>query len=140
MTTRSNRGQHVLHLDGSDPATSTASIDVKMDSVSTGSADRDGHLKSADFFRTEEFPTMTFRFTEAEAHGGDGYRITGDLTILGTTRPLVIALEFNGSPTDPFGNSASDSWARRRSCAPTGVSPGTRRWRRAGCSSPTGSS
>ena len=47
---------------------------------------------------------MTFRFTEAEAHGGDGYRITGDLTILGTTRPLVIALEFNGSPTDPFGN------------------------------------
>ncbi|MEW2404252.1 YceI family protein [Streptomyces sp. NPDC046862] len=93
-----------LHLDGTDPARSTASIDVKMDSIDTGSADRDGHLKSADFFKTEEFPTMTFRSTTAEALGGDDYRITGDLTILGTTRPLTIDLEFNGAAKDPFGN------------------------------------
>jgi polyisoprenoid-binding protein YceI len=93
-----------LHLDGTDPAQSTASIDVKMDSIDTGSADRDGHLKSADFFKTEEFPTMTFRSTKAEALGGDDYRITGDLTILGTTRPLIIDLEFNGAAKDPFGN------------------------------------
>ncbi|MEV5985028.1 YceI family protein [Streptomyces sp. NPDC052051] len=93
-----------LHLDGSDPSRSTASIDVQMDSISTGSADRDGHLKSADFFRTDEHPTMTFRSTKAEALGGDGYRITGDLTILGTTKPLVIDLEFNGAAKDPFGN------------------------------------
>ena len=93
-----------LHLDGSDPARSTASIDVTMDSISTGSADRDGHLKSSDFFKTEEFPTMTFRSTKAEALGGDDYRITGDLTILGTTRPLSIDLEFNGAAKDPFGN------------------------------------
>jgi len=93
-----------LHLDGSDPAASTASIDVTMASISTGSADRDGHLKSADFFKTEEFPAMTFRSTKAEALGGDDYRITGDLTILGTTKPLSIDLEFNGSAKDPFGN------------------------------------
>ncbi|MFC8200037.1 YceI family protein [Streptomyces sp. NPDC060006] len=93
-----------LHLDGGDPSLSTASIDVKMDSISTGSADRDGHLKSADFFKTEEFPTMTFRSTQAEALGGDDYRITGDLTILGTTKPLSIDLEFNGAAKDPFGN------------------------------------
>ncbi|MFD4528773.1 YceI family protein [Streptomyces sp. NPDC058470] len=93
-----------LHLDGSDPSKSTASIDVKMESVETGSADRDGHLKSADFFKTDEFPTMTFRSTEAEALGGDDYRITGELSILGTTKPLTIDLEFNGSATDPFGN------------------------------------
>jgi polyisoprenoid-binding protein YceI len=93
-----------LHLDGTDPARSTASIDVKMDSIDTGSADRDGHLKSADFFKTEEFPVMTFRSTSAEAVGGDDYRITGDLTILGTTKPLTIELEFNGSAKDPFGN------------------------------------
>ncbi|MFI1413855.1 YceI family protein [Streptomyces sp. NPDC020707] len=93
-----------LHLDGGDPAKSTASIDVKMDSISTGSEDRDGHLKSADFFKTEEFPTMTFRSTSAEALGGDDYRITGDLTILGTTKPLSIDLEFNGAAKDPFGN------------------------------------
>ncbi|PSM37768.1 polyisoprenoid-binding protein [Streptomyces dioscori] len=93
-----------LHLDGADPSLSTATIDVKMDSISTGSDDRDGHLKSADFFKTEEFPTMTFRSTAAEALGGDDYRITGDLTILGTTKPLSIDLEFNGAAKDPFGN------------------------------------
>jgi polyisoprenoid-binding protein YceI len=93
-----------LHLDGGDPSKSTASIDVKMDSIDTGSADRDGHLKSADFFKTDEFPTMTFRSTKAEALGDEDYRITGDLTILGTTKPLTIDLEFNGAAKDPFGN------------------------------------
>ncbi|MBJ6634961.1 YceI family protein [Streptomyces griseoincarnatus] len=93
-----------LHLDGADPSNSTASIDVAMDSIDTGNADRDGHLKSADFFKIDEFPTMTFRSTKAEALGGDDYRITGDLTILGTTRPITIDLEFNGAAKDPFGN------------------------------------
>ncbi|MFF9488622.1 YceI family protein [Streptomyces sp. NPDC014676] len=93
-----------LHLDGTDPSKSTATIDVVMDSIETGNADRDGHLKSADFFKTDEFPAMTFRTTKAEALGGDDYRITGDLTILGTTRPLTIDLEFNGAAKDPFGN------------------------------------
>ncbi|MGA4839398.1 YceI family protein [Streptomyces sp. G45] len=93
-----------LHLDGSDPSASTATLDVRMDSIDTGNADRDGHLKSSDFFKTDEFPTMTFRSTKAEALGGDDYRLTGDLTILGTTRPITIDLEFNGSAKDPFGN------------------------------------
>ncbi|MFE1300001.1 YceI family protein [Streptomyces sp. NPDC058731] len=93
-----------LHLDGTDPTRSTATLDVKMDSIDTGSADRDGHLKSADFFKTDEFPVMTFRSTQAEALGGDDYRITGDLTILGVTKPLTIDLEFNGAAKDPFGN------------------------------------
>ncbi|WP_326754904.1 YceI family protein [Streptomyces hirsutus] len=93
-----------LHLDGSAPSNSTATLDVEMASIETGSADRDGHLKSADFFKVEEFPKMTFRSTKTEALGGDDYRITGDLTILGTTKPLTIDLEFNGAATDPFGN------------------------------------
>ncbi|MDT6986958.1 YceI family protein [Streptomyces lusitanus] len=93
-----------LHLDGADPSKSTASLDVAMDSIDTGNADRDGHLRSADFFKIDEFPTMTFRSTKAEALGGDDYRITGDLTILGTTRPISIDLEFNGAAKDPFGN------------------------------------
>ncbi|MFJ3197618.1 YceI family protein [Streptomyces griseoviridis] len=93
-----------LHLDGSDPSKSTASLDITMDSIDTGSADRDGHLKSADFFKTDEFPRMTFRSTAAESLGGDDYRITGDLEILGTSRPITIDLEFNGAAKDPFGN------------------------------------
>ncbi|MFF4489140.1 YceI family protein [Streptomyces sp. NPDC001544] len=93
-----------LHLDGGNPANSTAVIDVKMDSINTGNADRDGHLKSSDFFKTDEFPTMTFRSTKAESLGGDDYRITGDLSVLGVTKPLTIDLEFNGAAKDPFGN------------------------------------
>ncbi|WKD32411.1 YceI family protein [Streptomyces xanthophaeus] len=93
-----------LHLDGADPARSTASIDVKIASVDTGIADRDGHLRSGDFFDAETFPLMTFRSTEARQLGGDTYRITGELTIKDVTRPLSIDLEFNGSATDAYGN------------------------------------
>ncbi|MFF8608202.1 YceI family protein [Streptomyces sp. NPDC015346] len=93
-----------LSLDGANPAASTASIDVKIASIDTGIADRDGHLRSGDFFDAEQFPLMTFRSTEAARLGGDTYRITGDLTIKDVTRPLSIDLEFNGAATDVYGN------------------------------------
>ncbi|MFR9788865.1 YceI family protein [Streptomyces sp. MB22_4] len=93
-----------LHLDGQDPTRSTATLDIKMESIDTGNADRDGHLKSADFFKIDEFPVMTFRSTKAESLGGEDYRITGDLSLLGVTRPITIDLEFNGLAKDPFGN------------------------------------
>ncbi|MER5773887.1 YceI family protein [Streptomyces sp. NPDC002039] len=93
-----------LHLDGADPSRSTASIDVKIASVDTGIADRDGHLRGGDFFDADTFPLMTFRSTGAAQLGGDAYRITGDLTIKDVTRPLSIDLEFNGSATDVYGN------------------------------------
>ncbi|MFF3764927.1 YceI family protein [Streptomyces sp. NPDC001922] len=93
-----------LSLDGADPARSGASLDVRIASVDTGIADRDGHLRSGDFFDAEQFPLMTFRSTAAERTGGDSYRITGDLTIKDVTRPLAIDLEFHGSATDVYGN------------------------------------
>ncbi|MEU7029981.1 YceI family protein [Streptomyces sp. NPDC015232] len=93
-----------LKLNGTDPAASSASIDVKIASIDTGIADRDGHLRGADFFDAETFPLMTFRSTEAAYLGGDTYRITGDLTIKDVTKPLAIDLEFNGTATDVFGN------------------------------------
>ncbi len=103
---RGSFGEHEgsLKLDGSNPADSTASIDVRIASVDTGIADRDGHLVSGDFFDAEKFPLMTFRSTSAEQLGGDKYRVTGDLTIKDVTRPLAIDLEFNGSATDVYGN------------------------------------
>ncbi|MFI9243167.1 YceI family protein [Streptomyces sp. NPDC053086] len=108
MVTNVKGGFHdftgTLHLDGADPARSTATLDVQMASIDTGNADRDGHLKSADFFKIEEFPAMTFRSTKAEALGGDDYRITGDLSLLGVTKQISIDLELNGAATDPFGN------------------------------------
>lgn len=103
---RGSFGEHEgsLRLDGSNPGASSASIDVKIASVDTGIADRDGHLASGDFFDAEKFPLMTFRSTSAEQLGGDKYRVTGDLTIKDVTRPLAIDLEFNGSATDVYGN------------------------------------
>ncbi|GGT31051.1 polyisoprenoid-binding protein [Streptomyces kurssanovii] len=93
-----------LVLDGTEPARSTATIDVAIASIDTGIADRDGHLRSGDFFDAEKFPKMTFRSTGAEQLGGDKYRISGDLTIKDVTRPLAIDLEFQGSATDVYGN------------------------------------
>ncbi|MDN3263129.1 YceI family protein [Streptomyces sp. CSDS2] len=93
-----------LRLDGGEPVKSTASLDVRMESIDTGNADRDTHLKSADFFKTDEFPTMTFRSTGVEVLGGEEYRVTGELSLLGVTRPLTIDVEFNGFAKDPFGN------------------------------------
>ncbi|MFE6129707.1 YceI family protein [Streptomyces sp. NPDC056437] len=92
-----------LELNGTDPHHSTAEIDVTITSIDTGIADRDGHLRSGDFFEAEKFPLMTFRSTQAENLGGDTYRLTGDLTIKDVTRPLAIDLEFNGSATDVYG-------------------------------------
>ncbi|MDT0455427.1 YceI family protein [Streptomyces sp. DSM 41527] len=92
-----------LHLDGADPSRSTASLDVTIASIDTGIADRDGHLRSADFFDAETFPLMTFRSTAAEQVSGDRYRITGDLTLRDVTKPLTIDLEFHGAATDVYG-------------------------------------
>ncbi|MEU1128190.1 YceI family protein [Streptomyces sp. NPDC005899] len=103
---RGSFGEHegILKLDGANPANSSASVDVKIASVDTGIADRDGHLVGGDFFDAETYPLMTFRSTGAEQLGGDTYRLTGELTIKDVTRPLTIDLEFNGSATDPYGN------------------------------------
>ena len=79
-------------------------VDATLDasSVNTSDANRDGHLKSPDFFDTENFPTITFATTAVTSTGED-YMLTGDLTIKGITRPVGLALEFNGVAGDPWG-------------------------------------
>jgi polyisoprenoid-binding protein YceI len=72
---------------------------AQLASVDTGSADRDAHLKSADFFDVENNPTMSFTSTEVTADS-----LKGDLTIKGVTKPFVFDLEFGGLATDPWGN------------------------------------
>lgn len=83
-----------------------ARIEVTMQvaSIDTRSADRDGHLKSADFFDVETYPTITFTSTEVTAVDSDTLRVTGDLTIKDVTRPVTIDFEYAGAATDPFGN------------------------------------
>ena len=83
-----------------------ASIEVTMQagSVDTRNGDRDGHLKSADFFDVETYPTITFRSTEVAAVDADTLRVTGDLTIKDVTRPVTIDFDYAGAAKDPFGN------------------------------------
>ncbi|MBL7500129.1 YceI family protein [Frankia sp. CNm7] len=93
-----------LQLDGSAPAASAASLTIQAASFDTGVADRDGHVKSADFLDVEQFPTLTFASTKIVDEGDDEYVVVGDLTIKGVTRPVELKLEFEGSSQDPFGN------------------------------------
>jgi polyisoprenoid-binding protein YceI len=90
-------------IDTANPAASRVALTINVSSVDTGTADRDGHLKSADFFDVENFPTMTFTSTEVEREGNE-WAITGDLTIKDVTKPVTVVFEEAGSARDPFGN------------------------------------
>ncbi|HQR26029.1 MAG TPA: YceI family protein [Nocardioides sp.] len=90
-------------IDTADPARSHVSLTIQVASVDTGVADRDAHLRSADFFDVESYPEMTFVSTDVAREGND-WTITGDLTIKDVTRPVTIEFESTGSARDPFGN------------------------------------
>ena len=92
-----------LHIDGADPTRSSAEVTIQVASIDSQQADRDNHLRSADFFDAENYPTITFKSTKAEILDGDTYRLTGDLTIRDKTHPVTIDLEFTGAVNDPFG-------------------------------------
>ena len=80
-----------------------ASVDVA--SLNTRDAQRDGHLKSPDFFDVEKFPTISFKSKSVKAKGSDELAVTGDLTIHGVTKEVVFEVEGPSAPsTDPFGN------------------------------------
>lgn len=76
---------------------------VELASVSTGDDSRDGHLRSADFFDVEQFPTMTLTSTGLRAAGND-YLLDAELTIKAVTKPVTFVLEFDGVASDPWGN------------------------------------
>ncbi|MDM7832241.1 YceI family protein [Cellulomonas edaphi] len=88
---------------GDELHTSSVSVTLDPATVTTGDANRDGHLKTGDFFDVEKFGQWTFVSTSVRQDGGD-YVIVGDLTIHGVTKSVELATEFNGTAVDPFGN------------------------------------
>jgi polyisoprenoid-binding protein YceI len=96
--------QGAAHVDFEDPANSHAELTIQVASVNTGHAQRDEHLRTNDFFDAPNFPQITFTSTAVEAVDDNSYRLTGDLTIKGITRPLTVDVEYTGTATDPFGN------------------------------------
>ena len=91
------------HIDEANPAGSKVELSIDVASIDSGTADRDGHLKSGDFFDAETYPTITFSSTDVKRAGSD-WTITGDLTIKDVTKPVTIEFEQTGSARDPFGN------------------------------------
>ncbi|MEV2243239.1 YceI family protein [Streptomyces sp. NPDC049970] len=92
-----------LHFDGRDPSRSSAEISLSTASVDTGVEQRDAHLIGRDFLDAGRYPRMTFTSSAVELVGKDVYRMTGDLTIRGTARPVVLDLTYIGYVMDPFG-------------------------------------
>jgi polyisoprenoid-binding protein YceI len=85
-----------------NPLESTVNATIDMSSIDTGNADRDAHVRSADFFNVQTHPQMTFASTSVSA-SGDGYAVTGDLTLHGTTKQVTLNLEPNGFGPDAWG-------------------------------------
>jgi polyisoprenoid-binding protein YceI len=86
-----------------DPEQSRVDVEIDAASIDTKDAGRDEHLRSADFFDVASFPTLTF-VTNGVTRRGDDWVVTGDLTIRGVTRPVVLETEVTGLATDPWGN------------------------------------
>jgi polyisoprenoid-binding protein YceI len=86
-----------------DPKASTAEATIQTASVDTGTADRDTHLRSGDFFDVEKFPTITFRNARVLSQDGTEFKVAGDLTIKDVTREVVLDVELDGVAQDPWG-------------------------------------
>ena len=91
-------------IDTVKPEASTVSLTIQAASVNTGQEQRDGHLRTGDFFEVDTFPTLTFVSTAVSRPESDVWSITGDLTIKGVTRPVTMEFEQTGSAKDPYGN------------------------------------
>ena len=93
-----------LEAEGEGFENSRAVFEADVDSISTNNKDRNTHLKSADFFDAENHPKITFVSTGFKKTGEDTYEIIGDITIRGTTKPIVLKAEYGGTTVDPYGN------------------------------------
>jgi len=92
------------YLDETDPSRSHLELSIKVASIDTRNADRDAHLRSNDFFAMEQFPEIHFVSTAVERLDPEHYEVTGDLTMKGVTRSVVISFEYTGSSLDPYNN------------------------------------
>ncbi len=85
-----------------NPLGSSVTAEIDLGSIQTGAEQRDNHIRSADFFDVETYPTMTYRSTGVRAQGDD-YIVDGDLTLKGVTKQVPLKLELNGFGPDPYG-------------------------------------
>ena len=94
-----------------DPADSTVSATIKLDSIDTNQEQRNAHIRSADFFEVEKYPEMTYTSTAVRVDGDD-WIIDGDLTLKGITKQVSLALEINGFGPDAYGGTRAGFTAK----------------------------
>ncbi len=92
-----------LHIDEQNPQNSWVEAQVDAASIDTRDERRDGHLRSADFFDVQTYPTITFKSTRVEHISGNEYNVTGDLAMHGVTRPVTLKAEYFGQGKNPWG-------------------------------------
>jgi polyisoprenoid-binding protein YceI len=93
-----------IRFDDKDVSKSTVEFTAKVESIDTGVAPRDKHLRTADFFEVEKYPEMTFKSTRVERKGKNGYVLHGDFTLKGVTKQVAIPFTVTGAIKDPRGN------------------------------------
>lgn len=93
-----------VSFDEATPEQSSVNFTIQAASINTSVADRDKHLRSDDFFAVEKYPTITFTSTGIAAKGGNEFDVTGNLTMRGVTKSIVIPVSLLGSAVDPWGN------------------------------------
>lgn len=110
--------QGTITIDEDDLSKSKVEVEIAAASIDTRDEKRDAHLRSADFLESEQYPAITFTSTKVDPKGANDLRVTGDLTIRGVTKPVVLQATFNGrgkTPwgTDVIGYSATTSFNRK---------------------------
>lgn len=94
-------------FDQAAPENTAVNIQIDINSIQTRNADRDGHLKSPDFFDAEQFPTMTFVSTKVEQEDAHNGKLHGELTIKDVTKPVVLDVEYAGVAQSPWGTTSA---------------------------------
>ena len=92
-----------MQTEGEDFATAAINLTVDMSSIDTNNEQRDAHLRNSDFFEVEQYPELAFRSTRVEKLDGENFRLHGDLTMKGITKPVTLQVEYNGVTKDPWG-------------------------------------
>ena len=87
-----------------EPEHSHVEVEIAVASLSSGNDDRDAHLKSADFFDVEHYPTITFASTAVTPRRDKTWGVVGDLTVHGTTKPVTLQVDFDGGGASPMGD------------------------------------
>lgn len=93
-----------IEFDDANPERSSVAFTIHTKSIDTNQPDRDAHLRSSDFFSVDQYPTLTFTSRTIDPRGANRFDVTGDLTLRGVTKTVVLPVEYLGKATDPWGN------------------------------------